>query len=694
METAAGVRQRRRRRVLDEDRKRAPRACTRCKARKSKCIETPHGVCQRCQQQSLPCHFERTRSPPATIDPDILSDGQTSPIATFETDGPTAPSHGFMWPRFLSKLRETFSLVPSSRPESESRVNPQYKPPTHHLQPEQARRLQKAVDAFPPRPIADFLLSVCNEHGTDAFFYFDQAQMIKDIENFYTSEDSHLRQDVGFVCLAHAAFALGSQWATLVRPQSSHPNPLDNDGDPGRIFYHQARSLIPEIIELNVIRAVQASYLIGVYLLPASAIGSSYIYLGLALRKALALDLHLKSEDIVADATEREIRCRLWWAIYSLERQDNGPFTLNRPRSIDASAITADLPTTSPSLDDRQVFNNIDHQIANAQLTKIIDLVEEPIASQSLLLRIDRELKSWKQALPPSLRLQNIDPKSSSYRAAFHLYLNYYFTWISMGKVSVVAIVRAHLRKHLAQDNQPIELSEHAHYLSQTCIKAARKILHLLEDVRRTGNLTRFSFTDFQGCSIATTVILLAGILERDASYERLVVFGLDSLRKMAEGNATATAGVGFVEALQSIADEAVEKMNQTETLPPATNFGSRESDYNTWAQWLAQQSGQVDESVDSLHQRTFEAEEPIQTHGSALSPESSTAFTRWDGATALQQLSEPAYTATMLSVQDQTTPTPLSHFDGSYSSIQFNQDPTFLMGLTGIDMLGFDFQP
>jgi hypothetical protein len=58
----------------------------------------------------------------------------------------------------------------------------------------------------------------------------------------------------------------------------------------------------------------------GVYLLPASAIGSSYVYLGLALRKALALDLHLASDDTTLSEEEQEIRRRIWWSIFSLER--------------------------------------------------------------------------------------------------------------------------------------------------------------------------------------------------------------------------------------------------------------------------------------------------------------------------------------------------------------------------------------
>jgi hypothetical protein len=58
----------------------------------------------------------------------------------------------------------------------------------------------------------------------------------------------------------------------------------------------------------------------GVYLMPASAIGSSYVYLGLALRKALALDLHLNSDEMNIAEEENEIRRRIWWSIYSLER--------------------------------------------------------------------------------------------------------------------------------------------------------------------------------------------------------------------------------------------------------------------------------------------------------------------------------------------------------------------------------------
>jgi hypothetical protein len=188
------------------------------------------------------------------------------------------------------------------------------------LEPAEFRRLRQAVDAFPPRPVADFLLSVCIDHGMDSFFYFDQAQLLDEIDEFYTDANSPLRSDGGFICLAHTAFALGSQWTPLAKPEGSGAMLMPDDGDPGRIFHNQAKALIPDIIDRPSIRSVQAPFVMGVYLLPASAIGSAYIYMGLALRKALAMDLHIDTDDPTLSEDEKEVRRRVWWSIYALER--------------------------------------------------------------------------------------------------------------------------------------------------------------------------------------------------------------------------------------------------------------------------------------------------------------------------------------------------------------------------------------
>jgi hypothetical protein len=188
------------------------------------------------------------------------------------------------------------------------------------LHPSELARLHAAIDAFPPRPVADFLLSVFIKHAIDTFFYFDQDQVLSEIDQFYNDTTSPLRSDLSFVCLVMATFALGSQWTPLERPDVSAVSLHRDNDDLGQVFYTHAKTLIPDLIDRPCLRSIQAPFLLGVYLMPASAIGSSYVYMGLALRKALAFDLHLNPEDQAVDDREREVRCRLWWSIYSLER--------------------------------------------------------------------------------------------------------------------------------------------------------------------------------------------------------------------------------------------------------------------------------------------------------------------------------------------------------------------------------------
>ncbi|KAI8241160.1 putative transcriptional regulatory protein, partial [Colletotrichum sp. SAR 10_96] len=530
------LRRRRRRRVPDADRKRAPRACDRCKARKNKCVETPSGTCVRCLQGSHPCRFERERSPEDAVVPVPGNDAHTNTVAAHNettTDlkddvdfSPTAgapPSEAFMWPRFLTRLRSAFCLDTHPAPASpDDTSQPQARPPpppAESQSPAELRRVRKAVRDFPPRGVAEFLLEVCITYGTDLFFYFDQAQLTAELGAFYSDEGCRLRSDTGFVCFVLAVFALGSHWTSLARPAEEDERAVGKEEDPGRIFYDQARILMADLIDRPCLRSVQAAYVLGVYLMPASAISASYVYMGLALRKALAIGLHLEPDEPGLSEDEKEMRRRLWWSVYSLERTVT--IKLNRPRSISQDIITARLPRPVPR-DAEQKFDNVQHQIVYAQLVRIIDKLSEPAAwstnsPTNPVSTYEEALKSWKRSLPPPLKLQNIHPKSPGYRAVFHLHLNYYFAWIDVGKVSVVTVVRARLRALFCPADPPPAPSAAVEQAADACIRAAKKMLELFEGLSRSGNMARFSFTDLQGCSIATIVVLLAGILQRDA---------------------------------------------------------------------------------------------------------------------------------------------------------------------------------
>jgi hypothetical protein len=244
------------------------------------------------------------------------------------------------------------------------------------------------------------------------------------------------------------------------------------------------------------------------------------------------------------------------------------------------------LPQPMQALDSSQSFDNSPHQAANARLTLILDKLADTSyetfpctvvmryrltlvprkwnGDEDVAIHARASLKTWKQSLPPNLRLENVNTTSASYRATFHLHLNYYFAWIAMGKYKVVSAVRARLRSAFGTGTAPSPAEEDSELMSKPCVKAAQKMLELFGKIRNVGKLTKSSFTDFQGCSIATMVLLVAGILERDLCYETRISFGIDCLRSMAGDNAAATTGVDFMEALKSIADEAAEKLRRS----------------------------------------------------------------------------------------------------------------------------------
>ncbi|KAF4972851.1 hypothetical protein FSARC_677 [Fusarium sarcochroum] len=622
MDSIAAIRRRRRRRVTDENRKRAPRAD----------MPSP-------RQSESPMPLQNAPAAPP-------SQSTTTPQDNITIDSHQTES--ILWPRFLTKLREAFSLDPISGPEEQEMVSLQaHITRRTNTSPSEQSRLKKVIDSFPPRSVADFLVSVCIRHGLDIFFYFDQPQIIKEIDQFYTNQLSPLRSDPSFVCLLLTIFALGSHWTPLERPDNS-PSHHVEENDPGRVFYQQAKNLVPDIIERPCLRSIQACFVLGVYLMPLNAVGSSYIYMGIALRKALAFDLHQDPDDHTSDEREREIRRRLWWSIYSLERSS-------------ATVSTDRIESTN----------------------------------------VENELTKWKNSLPAEFDLENIHPQDSRYRAVFHLYLNYYYAWIVMGKMSLITVVRMTLRHHLGQDPQPPVIDETVEKLSKSCTKASKKLLQLFEDLGLTGNTNRFSFTDFQGCSIATIVTLIAGILERDPGYQSRVNFGLRCLRTMAAGNLTAKVGVRFVEALQSISNEASRKLSQSRSFAdrPQQGEGSLSSSaYNDWAEWLATQEQPQVNHRDGTAEGETTAE--ITIPGRAP-PSSEAEF--WPGPGPEQDIGWSPRAETVLeplamtrpSMQQQPMAGPhLGPADTYLFPATYNDDQAFLMGLTGLDVLDFAGYP
>ncbi|KAL2818033.1 fungal-specific transcription factor domain-containing protein [Aspergillus granulosus] len=677
------------RRVPDDKRKRAAQACDRCKSRKSKCVGLETGRCQRCSRDGRICELTKESTPPRPTRPSVshVMDDSTSlkPAEGVDSNG----TMKITWPKFLLQLREALAL--DSHTELKERdmmdMQTQFHQPMMP-QPSEINRIQRASSALPPKPVADFLISVCLTHAHDVFFYVDQAQFLANVDQLYTDSTSPLRLDSGFVCLTLSILALGSQWTELERPSSFPAHLRPNGGDPGRIFYEEARTLIPDIIDRTSLTSIQAPFILGIYSLPDRALGSAYAYMGLALRKAVALELHQLTDASALSEHEKQIRCRLWWSVYSLERTT--AIKLNRPRSIDPDVISTPLPMPLPSIDGMQKVDNIQQQIAYASLIKVIDRVAELGTRNSTGIDVlQQELETWRSYLPSNLKVEDVGPKDVTYRAVFHLHLNYLYAWILLGKGSLLNTIQAHVRGQSDRTDTPDKPVFDD--LARSCVKASKGILHLCETLSRNQLIFRFSFTDFQGCSIATIVAILAGVIERDSEYDARVAFGLNHLRTMALGNLPAEIGVRFVEDLQTIANEAYTKLGSTwptdgqdSLFTEARQETRQTAGYSQWAQWVSSNP-----SSCAGQQRSVQFEVPPIPH--------STGATLGDisrGSISHQTLFNPAFMGQPQFPSNIYAADRTMHLDTDPQMIWSHDDQFALMGFTGLDLLEFEAFP
>jgi len=187
------------------------------------------------------------------------------------------------------------------------------------LPPVQSKESVEAMKAFPPQEIATFLVSTFFYHVEATFFYCDREWFHTTLNGIFTGTASGSAADDAFICFTLLVFAFGSQFAHL-RSRAKSQDSLPPDLDPGKRFYDCAQKLIPKIIARCTLKGIQVCLLAGLYNLPYNLPDTSYLYLGMAMRMSIASGLHRKALAAPLDARITEVRNRLWWSVYSIDK--------------------------------------------------------------------------------------------------------------------------------------------------------------------------------------------------------------------------------------------------------------------------------------------------------------------------------------------------------------------------------------
>ncbi|KAH6677710.1 fungal-specific transcription factor domain-containing protein [Halenospora varia] len=218
---------------------------------------------------------------------------------------------------------------------------------------------------------------------------------------------------------------------------------LETTGETGAFFpdrHHSAgMKYLDELLQYHDIRSVQILILLAIYSLRAPKGPGAWTYIGLAMRSCIDLGLHRRTLAKRYPLLEVEIRKRIFWTCYSLDRQIS--IILGRPFAISDKDIDAELPldvnesvldfttleaalalsNTTPPNQAPVVSTSLSCFIHICRLRKIESQIQQSIyrvdekigISETEVDSFIQQLEEWKENIPRDARQHNADKPST-----------------------------------------------------------------------------------------------------------------------------------------------------------------------------------------------------------------------------------------------------------------------------------------
>ncbi|KAF4987036.1 hypothetical protein FDECE_15632 [Fusarium decemcellulare] len=476
--------------------------------------------------------------------------------------------------------------------------------------------------ALPPRSVLDFLATTFFRYSQSNYFSIHPAIFSRKIDAFLSGThefdpqgNNTTRRPIEFICILFMILAIGSQYADLEQSTSrdidystllagsaspdlssiSAPKPTPN---PGWRFYRISRRLLSDVVSTCSMTSIQACVLQGTFLVSTSAHDTAYNVYGLVMRMAVNMGMHraVGAEDLHPQV--RELRNRLWWTLYTLERQLT--FQLGRPLMLDDDEIDAYFPVDLPELRVPQYTSSVEGQIALIKLCRIMGKIVKFMYSRSapaggrqvIDTKASSQLKGslldWKAQLPHKLQISH-----AATRGAVHLNLTY--------EQAVMLLSRIPLSHAAASKDNEQDGAGHQHEIKflqdavRDCVSAALATIKMLKTLKERRLLCRYSCQDPLYCSSALHVLLLGAKLESPTeSTKRTIAEGILVLRELARGSETAASSLGgilsgFEPFFRTTSDSAADE--------PSTSDIIRTQGHQAWQEWMLE-----DNSTSTSH--------------------------------------------------------------------------------------------
>lgn len=509
-----------------------------------------------------------------------------------------------------------------------------------------------AVAVFPPAEVANFLLDIFFKFAQTNYSYTDEQSLRNSLYRIYLDSTTIGSEDASWLCTLLMVFAIGSQFAHLSSKQVSENNVQTDsssfgyfkspDDEAALTFYHAAITLIPDAITLASVDSVQAFVLLGVYTLPIDAAGMSFTYLGIAIKIAVQNGMHRAYRNSL-DPRTAELRNRIWWTVYTLEKSQLPPFMSEnlltssrrvcvlhgRPVSISKSEVDTPLPSDLQTLRVQDRPDTLPNILAMIKLTSLLedardsmyveiwderystDLVyRSPLKnasrkSKALVIasisQVRRDLHDYWQSLPTSTNCRDLTPSEPLFRFNLHLALTYHLAHIYVGRNFIFTSSRADHGNSLGACST-LKWEELRTALVTSCMKSATEIIDLCQKLHTEVGLARASYTEFTSCRAALLTILAQRINERSSRLRKKTDQAMNLLRHMSLGFYAADAEKSQIEAIETavrrLDDSSSDQNSKKSGKPGSTSLAYDQ--FRNWASlWKARES-QVSESINS----------------------------------------------------------------------------------------------
>ncbi|KAJ3456060.1 hypothetical protein MRS44_016083 [Fusarium solani] len=360
----------------------------------------------------------------------------------------------------------------------------------------------------------------------DAFFstihyvhpILDKTSFLQRCESLWSGEEAGNRRITSFVALYYSILSIGA----LVSTRDDELIDGITNLSWSRKFFDRAKSCCNRLGMVTDLEMVQCYFILAKVCQNELHPHLSYMYVGLAIRTALAMGINRESgPNSKKPPSLLRAESRTWWGLYSLETEMS--FAMGRPDTLGADLYhnrrfpliktTQTEEGMSSELSEHPCCAIIEQMVHFSKITRSISLsiyLPETTVSMmvALAVQIEKDLEGWAQKLPEAIRPTGSTSQVPSLRGVKDV------QWVKRQRLVLnlryhnlrILLFGSFLLRSTAQERASITETKHG---IQKCLESAKQTIELIYQTYQHSDFFRTWFYNTTYTVFAASIILV-----------------------------------------------------------------------------------------------------------------------------------------------------------------------------------------